>query len=744
MTRIDRALSVLLLAGLLAGSASAAGGAVEYRTEPRYGHVIFIENHDALGAREAAEAAGLKVRSLPELAAEAAAASSSNVSITDPEQAEFAEFLKGLQSGGEAEPAAAGTTTTQPAGAAFWEERDRRSLNDHAGAIRTADAFLAVHGQAFGRARPGKVHTIATPAWKQTIASGVASGPHSALVAYRAEKDHLGMTHVRYEQRYKGVPVFGSEAIVHVNALGQVATANGIISADLPEIDMTPAITADQAAALAETAWHADPRWAALPPQRKHVRLLLFQPGMLDNTSDPTAYLVWDVRLVNEKAWVDEDYFVDSVSGKVVRELDNVRRIYRKVYDCSYKPGTDICGANIQLSYDNPYLQWTPPPTAYTFGCNESYPGPNGPNPRYLPEESTDTDDLFSMLMDIHDYYLTKFGRNGANGQGGNTDGSRYPIDYEMGRTYMDWVSTWGADCMTAGYLPSHGVLFCKGMMVPDLVGHEYAHGVNDNLVYSGQSGTLDESHSDVVSEMFEFYKTGSNDWVFGGEFPVQWVRNLADPPSLTDSDYWFPYPDTFYSPNVYCGSYDNGGIHHNSTIPSKALYLASMGGAFNGCTIIAIGREKVEQILYRAVTQHYSALETFNGAYLDLIQSCGDLYGPGSEDCQQLTKALQSVELDQPGLCADPSRSQWHPPYMRDVKPDLQPDFHVDAADLELFVSCASGPGAPHNGSPLCHEADFDADADVDQDDFGILQRCFSGPDTPADPAEDFHRRGH
>ena len=202
-------------------------------------------------------------------------------------------------------------------------------------------------------------------------------------------------------------------------------------------------------------------------------------------------------------------------------------------------------------------------------------------------------------------------------------------------------------------------------------------------------------------------------------------------------------YPDRLYSSDMYCGSLDQGGIHHNSTALSKAFYLASQGGVHNGCSVEGIGEEKVEQILYRAKTQYYASSETFNEAYNDLIQSCVDLYGAGSEDCHQLTKALQSVELDQPGLCADPSRSQWHPPYMRDVKPDLQPDLHVDAADLELFVGCASGPGAPHNGSPLCHEADFDGDADVDQDDFGILQRCFSGPDIPADPAEDFHRRG-
>ena len=65
---------------------------------------------------------------------------------------------------------------------------------------------------------------------------------------------------------------------------------------------------------------------------------------------------------------------------------------------------------------------------------------------------------------------------------------------------------------------------------------------------------------------------------------------------------------------------------------------------------------------------------------------------------------------------------------------PDLDRDGDVDAADLNAFVRCVSGP-ALALPSPDCAKADFDADGDVDQSDFGILQRCFSGNGKPADP---------
>lgn len=82
-------------------------------------------------------------------------------------------------------------------------------------------------------------------------------------------------------------------------------------------------------------------------------------------------------------------------------------------------------------------------------------------------------------------------------------------------------------------------------------------------------------------------------------------------------------------------------------------------------------------------------------------------------------------------------------------VGPPAQADFDhdcdVDAADLDMFVECITGPGLPYTAQglpPDCHvplvgedriAADFDLDGDVDQADFGVFQRCFSGSDQSA-----------
>jgi hypothetical protein len=79
-------------------------------------------------------------------------------------------------------------------------------------------------------------------------------------------------------------------------------------------------------------------------------------------------------------------------------------------------------------------------------------------------------------------------------------------------------------------------------------------------------------------------------------------------------------------------------------------------------------------------------------------------------------------------------------------VPGDLDFDGDVDAADMDMFQNCATGPTVRFdrwNPPPGCtisfqdqrYGPDIDYDYDVDQSDFGILQRCFSGENVPATP---------
>ncbi len=55
----------------------------------------------------------------------------------------------------------------------------------------------------------------------------------------------------------------------------------------------------------------------------------------------------------------------------------------------------------------------------------------------------------------------------------------------------------------------------------------------------------------------------------------------------------------------------------------------------------------------------------------------------------------------------------------------DFNADGRVDLADLDIFLTCASGPAVTHNGD--CGKADFDKDTDVDATDFAAFQRAWN-----------------
>jgi len=67
-------------------------------------------------------------------------------------------------------------------------------------------------------------------------------------------------------------------------------------------------------------------------------------------------------------------------------------------------------------------------------------------------------------------------------------------------------------------------------------------------------------------------------------------------------------------------------------------------------------------------------------------------------------------------------------------VPADSDHDGDVDQADFGILQRCLSGPGIEQTDSG-CVDARLDGDNDVDTDDYGIMKRCLSGPNIPGDP---------
>jgi len=193
----------------------------------------------------------------------------------------------------------------------------------------------------------------------------------------------------------------------------------------------------------------------------------------------------------------------------------------------------------------------------------------------------------------------------------------------------------------------------------PDIVAHEMMHGLTDfsaDLIYSYESGALNESFADIFGEVAENYMRGSNDWLMGADIILtpnkSSVRNMSnpnDPQALTQQ------PDTYLGDFWYSGIGDNGGVHINSGVQNHWFYLLCEGGSGTNDTgynydVSPIGMDKAAAIAYRNLTVYLTPNAQYEDARIGSIQAAIDLYGLGSDEEQQVAAAWCAVGL---GNCA-------------------------------------------------------------------------------------------
>jgi Zn-dependent metalloprotease len=115
-----------------------------------------------------------------------------------------------------------------------------------------------------------------------------------------------------------------------------------------------------------------------------------------------------------------------------------------------------------------------------------------------------------------------------------------------------------------------------------DVIGHELTHGVTQNeanLVYSAQSGALNESISDVFGSLVKQYHLQQTadkaDWLIGADIVgpklAPALRSMSDPGHAN------PYDNQPADMDGYVQTQsDNGGVHTNSGIPNRAFYVVA------------------------------------------------------------------------------------------------------------------------------------------------------------------------
>jgi Zn-dependent metalloprotease len=422
-----------------------------------------------------------------------------------------------------------------------------------------------------------------------------------------------GRSVVHFRQSYQGIPIFGAELVIQLNATNDIIMVNGDILPGI-QLDIMPTINMISARKtalqlVAEKYGLESGSLTASEPE-----LSIYDPGLIQEAGGETL-LVWQMEVTPvELKPIRELVLVDAQLGTVVLSLNQIDATRnRETYtagNSTIQPGTLV--------------------------CDESNPTCTGGD--------TDAVNAHVYAGDTYDFYLSYHGRDSLDNAGMALIST---VHYDNGYCNAFWNGvqmTYGDGCF---------------IVVDDIVAHEMTHGVTEhesNLIYSNESGAINESFSDIWGEFVDFTNGKGNDisavrWYIGEDSSSGSMRYMKDPTIYGD-------PDRIGSPNFYHGSNDNGGVHTNSGVSNKAAYLITDGDTFNGYTVTGIGITKTAKIYYEAQTNILTPTSKYTDLYDALYQACNNLIGTSgiiSNDCTQVRNATLATEMNYvppPAVC--------------------------------------------------------------------------------------------
>jgi Zn-dependent metalloprotease len=250
--------------------------------------------------------------------------------------------------------------------------------------------------------------------------------------------------------------------------------------------------------------------------------------------------------------------------------------------------------------------------------------------------------EAFDGAADTWTFYDDVFGRDSVDGRGAELVSSvHYGVDFDN--------AMWNGVQMVYG--DGSGQLFARGALTRalDIIGHELTHGVTQhtaNLVYSKQSGALNEHFSDVFGTLVKQYTLRQTaeqaDWLIGaGALAAglgEALRSMKAPGTAWRFDDQPATMDGYRDlPDDNDPRNDNGGVHINSGIPNHAFYLVAT--TLGGNAWEAPGR-----IWYTTLTQRLTANAQFADAARATTDVARDLFGAGSEEQRAVEDAWTQV----------------------------------------------------------------------------------------------------
>lgn len=415
--------------------------------------------------------------------------------------------------------------------------------------------------------------------------------------------DAAGNKHLRYNLTHKGLDVVGGDMVVHIDGKGRIFSVNGTARGDFAETL--------GARDVGESAVHptvmADARFAGMATSAPRKVYII--------TAQGTQHLAYETVVTGMRG-------NDPVRDKVYMDADSraIVAVHPQIYFAENRK-------------------------IYSLSGGTSLPGTLKRSEGQAATTDTDVNSAYDGTGDTYEAYKAFWNRDSYNNAGAALISS---VHYSTNYCNAYWNSTqmvYGDGDASQNCAPLARSI--------DVTGHELTHAVTENesgLVYSGESGGLNEAMSDIFGNFTEAYVAGGkNGTLTVSNSTTFTVGETVIPPGLR---FMYDPAKDGSSLDYYSSSAGSVDVHYSSGIANLAFYLMSQGGTHprgkSTINVTGLGMAKAIRVMYEVNTNILTSNANFLAAGNASVQAAVNL-GYSLADQTSVANAWQAVGVPVP-----------------------------------------------------------------------------------------------
>jgi Zn-dependent metalloprotease len=508
----------------------------------------------------------------------------------------------------------------------------------------------------------------------QGLTASLGLSADTAFQMQSSGTDAFGILHMHVHQTYKGVSVWGGDAILHTDAENQALPMTDKLIRGL-NVGVTAALNASEALAIASRdmapkgafAYTPTSQLVVVPRIQRSLRagVLAAKANAGDVVSTVTgADLAWHLHLEIQSQGDSRamDYLISATNGAVLKKWSSLETAGATGTGNSQYSGAVNISTN-QLSASSYEMRDTLRGSTTvsdmangtsgngiiytdadnTWGDGTNYVDGSGVSTTSATGQTAAVDAKFGFEK-TWDYYQNVHARNGIDGTGKAT---LLRMHYSSNYNNAFWSDS--CFCMTFGDGSTAAAGGFNNLTDIDVIGHELSHGVIANSVpggldYFDESGGLNEADSDINGTFVTFYGYnggtgatvpdtipapnlhGYTPWTIGSQISNPPLRFMYKPSKDTAS------PDAWY---FDIGQLD---VHYSSGPMNRAMYFLSNGATTTPTDdtyssylpggMTGIGNDKASKIWYRVMTTGLTSSSNYHDARIACESAASFLYG--------------------------------------------------------------------------------------------------------------------